>query len=97
MKELNPDARLLIVDDSVANLSLLQNILNRLGFPQIETLTDVFAQVDLNELIEQAVPLTQPKWKGQALADGRSISIQIFPRICCTSCEAIARPSPVPP
>ncbi len=40
MSELNPDARLLIVDDNVANVSLLQNILNRLGFRQIETLTD---------------------------------------------------------
>lgn len=49
MRELNPDARLLIVDDSVANLSLLQNILNRLGFTQIETLTDpraTFARVE---------------------------------------------------
>ena len=40
MRELNPDARLLIVDDSVANISLLRNILNRLGFTQIDTITD---------------------------------------------------------
>ena len=39
-------------------------------------LTDVFSRVDLNELIEQAVPLTQPKWKGQALADGRTITVE---------------------
>jgi CheY-like chemotaxis protein len=40
MRELNPDARLLIVDDSVANFSLLRNILHRLGFTQIDTITD---------------------------------------------------------
>ncbi len=40
MSELNPDARLLIVDDCVANISLLRNILNRLGFTQIVTITD---------------------------------------------------------
>ena len=40
MDELNPDARLLIVDDSIANISLLRNILNRLGFTQIDTITD---------------------------------------------------------
>jgi signal transduction histidine kinase len=40
VKELNPDARLLIVDDCVANISLLRNILNRLGFTQIDTITD---------------------------------------------------------
>ena len=40
MIELNPDARLLIVDDCVANISLMRNILNRLGFSQIETVTD---------------------------------------------------------
>jgi signal transduction histidine kinase len=49
MRDLNPNARLLIVDDSVANISLLQNILNRLGFTQIETTTDsreTFARVE---------------------------------------------------
>jgi CheY-like chemotaxis protein len=37
------------VDDSVANISLMVNILNRLGFQQIETLTDsreTFARVE---------------------------------------------------
>ncbi len=38
---------------------------------------DVFAQVDLNEIIEQAVPLTQPKWKDQALAAGREITVAL--------------------
>jgi signal transduction histidine kinase len=49
VRELNPDARLLIVDDSVANISLLQNILNRLGFTQINAITDpreTFARVE---------------------------------------------------
>ena len=27
--------------------------------------------------IEEAVPLTQPKWKGQALADGRTITVNL--------------------
>src|SRR6187397_1470355 len=49
MSELNPDARLLIVDDCVANTSLLRNILSRLGFTQIDTITDsreTFARVE---------------------------------------------------
>ena len=39
--------------------------------------SDVFSRVDLNEVIEQAVPLTQPKWKGQALSDGRTITVEL--------------------
>jgi CheY-like chemotaxis protein/anti-sigma regulatory factor (Ser/Thr protein kinase) len=31
----------------------------------------------VNEVIEQAAPLTQPKWKGQALADGRTITVEL--------------------
>ena len=49
MRGLNPDARLLIVDDCVANVSLLRNILNRLGFAQIEAVTDsrhTFARIE---------------------------------------------------
>jgi signal transduction histidine kinase len=49
MRSLNPDARLLLVDDCVANISLLENILNRLGFTQIETVTDsreTFARIE---------------------------------------------------
>jgi signal transduction histidine kinase len=49
MKPLNPDARLLLVDDCVANISLLENILNRLGFTKIETVTDsreTFARIE---------------------------------------------------
>jgi len=40
-------------------------------------MTDVFSRVNLNEVVEQAVPLTQPKWKGQALANGRAISVEL--------------------
>jgi nitrogen fixation negative regulator NifL len=36
---------------------------------------EVFAPVDLNELIEQAVSLTQPKWKNQA--EVRGVTIQV--------------------
>lgn len=40
---------MLIVDDNVANISLLRNILNRIGFTKIESITDpreTFARVD---------------------------------------------------
>jgi signal transduction histidine kinase len=36
---------------------------------------DVFAAVDLNEVIEQTVSLTQPKWKTQARSSGRTIEV----------------------
>jgi signal transduction histidine kinase len=53
--------------------------------------SDVFARVDLNDVIEQAVPLTQPKWKGLALADGRTISVELdlakVPAICGNAAE----------
>jgi signal transduction histidine kinase len=39
--------------------------------------TDVFECVALNQLIEQAVSLTQPKWRDQARADGRTINIEL--------------------
>lgn len=38
---------------------------------------DVFVALDLNDIIEEAVALTQPKWKDQALASGRTISIDL--------------------
>ncbi len=40
-------------------------------------LADVFVPLELNKLIEQAVPITQPKWRDQALAEGRSISVEM--------------------
>jgi signal transduction histidine kinase len=36
---------------------------------------DVFTAVDLNEVIEQTVSLTQPKWKTQARSSGRTIEV----------------------
>ena len=38
---------------------------------------DLFSRVDLNDIIEQCVPLTQPKWKDQALAEGRQIVLAL--------------------
>lgn len=38
---------------------------------------DLFSRVDLNDIIEQCVPLTQPKWKDQALAEGRQIVLTL--------------------
>ena len=38
---------------------------------------DPFEAVDLNEVIEDVVPLTQPKWKAQALEEGRTISVRM--------------------
>ena len=39
--------------------------------------TDIFESVDLNKLMEQIVPLTQPKWKNQALSRGCTISLEL--------------------
>lgn len=39
--------------------------------------SDVFASVDVNDLIEEVVPLTKPKWHGQALESGRTISVEL--------------------
>jgi signal transduction histidine kinase len=38
---------------------------------------DLFESVNLNKIIEEAVALTQPKWRDQALADGRTIEISL--------------------
>ena len=38
---------------------------------------DVIALIDLNELLEQAVALTQPKWSNDALASNRTIHVQL--------------------
>ena len=54
------------------------HVIGRLrDFYRPREITDVFARVDLNEVLEQAVPLTQPKWKGLALADGRTITVEL--------------------
>ncbi|MEA3210294.1 MAG: hypothetical protein QOE70_3351 [Chthoniobacter sp.] len=53
-------------------------VISRLrDFYRPREITDVFRRVDLNEIIEQAVPLTQPKWKGQALAEGLTITVEL--------------------
>jgi CheY-like chemotaxis protein/anti-sigma regulatory factor (Ser/Thr protein kinase) len=39
--------------------------------------SDVFAAVDVNDLIEEVVPLTKPKWHGQALETGRTIRVEL--------------------
>ena len=39
--------------------------------------SDVFATVDMNDLIEEVVPLTKPKWHGQGLENGRTIRIDL--------------------
>lgn len=39
--------------------------------------TDVFESVALNQVVEQAVSLTQPKWRDQALASGRTIALEL--------------------
>ena len=39
--------------------------------------TDPIETVDLNKIVEEVVPLTQPKWKDQALKDGRTINVRL--------------------
>lgn len=38
---------------------------------------DVFTPTDLNKLIEEAVPLTRPKWHDRALESGRVIQVEL--------------------
>ena len=54
------------------------HVISRLrDFYRPREVMDVFSRVDLNEIVEQAVPLTQPKWKDQALAGGRAITVEL--------------------
>jgi signal transduction histidine kinase len=39
--------------------------------------SDVFTSVDVNDLIEEIVPLTKPKWHAQALETGRAIRVEL--------------------
>lgn len=39
--------------------------------------SDVFSTVDVNDLIEEVVPMTKPKWHGQALETGRTIRVEL--------------------
>ena len=56
---------------------------------------DPFAAADLNKLVEQAVSLTQPRWKDQALTEGRSIEIEFdlekVPPVNCNVRQRCAR------
>jgi signal transduction histidine kinase len=53
-------------------------VISRLrDFYRPRELADVFTTVNINDLLEQAVPLTQPKWRDQALANGRAITVQL--------------------
>ena len=52
------------------------NVVNRLReFYRQREEGEVFASVDLNQLVDQAVALTQPKWKNQAEARGLGIQV----------------------
>ncbi len=52
---------------------------------------DVFTPTDLHKLMEEVVPLTQPKWKNQALNDGCVIEVKLelgeIPQIACNAPE----------
>ena len=53
--------------------------------------SDVFTPIDINQLLEEVVPLTQPKWKTQALSSGRVVEIaldlQEIPKVACNAAE----------
>ena len=52
---------------------------------------DVFTPTDLNNLVTEIVPLTQPKWKTQALTEGRAIEVELdlqpTPKVACNPAE----------
>lgn len=53
-------------------------IVNRLReFYRHRKTTDVYQAVDLHQVIEQAIVLTQPRWKDQMLAAGATIRIEL--------------------
>ncbi len=53
------------------------NVVNRLReFYRAREVTEVFPPVSLNSLVEQALALTQPKWRGQAQAGGITIEVR---------------------
>jgi len=53
--------------------------------------TDVFTPIDLNKLIEEVIPLTQPKWKAQALERGCVVDVAMdlheLPPVACNAPE----------
>ncbi len=53
------------------------NIVNRLReFYRHRKETEIYQPVDLNEVVREAIELTQPKWKDLGLASGATIHIQ---------------------
>ena len=53
-------------------------IVNRLReFYRHRKETDVYQAVDLSQVVEQAIVLTQPKWKDQAMASGVTVKIEL--------------------
>lgn len=54
------------------------HVVNRLrDFYRPRELADVFEPLDLNPLLAQVVPMTQPKWKDQAMVSGRTITVEL--------------------
>jgi PAS domain S-box-containing protein len=52
------------------------NVVGRLReFSRPPTETDVFPPIQVNDLIAQAISLTQPRWRDQAQASGRTIRV----------------------
>ena len=93
MNELNPDARLLIVDDSVANISLLQNILNHVGYTQVDTITDsreTLARVEAFQPDLIILDLNMPHLDGFAVLEllGRVIPRETFLPVLVLTADA---------
>jgi signal transduction histidine kinase len=56
------------------------NVVNRLReFYRFRDAGEVFAPVDINQLVTSAVGLTKPKWQAQAQASGRTIEVKTAP------------------
>ena len=53
--------------------------------------SEILVLVSLNALIEEVIPLTQPKWKAQALAKGRVVDLELdlveLPTVSCHPAE----------
>lgn len=53
--------------------------------------SEILVLVSLNALIEEVIPLTQPKWKAQALASGRVVDLELdlqeLPTVSCHPAE----------
>jgi PAS domain S-box-containing protein len=59
------------------------NVVNRLReFYRPRDTGEVFANIDLNQIIQQAISLTQPRWKTQAEATGIAIKIETDLNLC---------------